>query len=104
MWSLGKVFNTPEVVRVYVGSFWDQQNKDVDQYPLLQAEQADLLNDLRDLPRNAAIRKINEIVKRARLAKVTGFHFGALQRRTLMDVDVSHCVFAVRSMPISSVI
>ena len=24
MWSLGKVFNTPEVARVYIGSFWDQ--------------------------------------------------------------------------------
>lgn len=22
MWSLGKVINTPEVVRVYLGSFW----------------------------------------------------------------------------------
>jgi hypothetical protein len=24
MWSLGKVFKTPEVVRVYIGSFWDR--------------------------------------------------------------------------------
>lgn len=24
MWSLGKVLNTPEVARVYIGSFWDQ--------------------------------------------------------------------------------
>lgn len=70
MWSFGKVMDTPEVVRVYVGSFWNNANKDSDNYPLLIAEQADLLSDLRDLPRNAAVRKINEIVKRARLAKV----------------------------------
>lgn len=70
MWSLGKVVNTPEVVRVYVGSFWDKINKESENYPLLVAEQTDLLADLRDLPRNAAIRKINEIVKRARTAKV----------------------------------
>jgi hypothetical protein len=70
MWSLGKVINTPEVVRVYVGSFWDQIKKDSENYPLLIAEQTDLLADLRDLPRNAAVRKVNEIVKRARLAKV----------------------------------
>jgi EH domain-containing protein 1 len=25
MWSLGKIIKTPEVVRVYVGSFWDEQ-------------------------------------------------------------------------------
>ena len=24
MWSLGKVFNTPEVCRVYIGSFWNE--------------------------------------------------------------------------------
>ena len=23
MWSLGKVLNTPEVPRIYIGSFWD---------------------------------------------------------------------------------
>ena len=35
MWSLGKVMNTPEVCRVYMGSFWDA--------PLQNTEQADLL-------------------------------------------------------------
>jgi hypothetical protein len=24
MWSLGKVLGTPEVARVYIGSFWDE--------------------------------------------------------------------------------
>jgi hypothetical protein len=24
MWSLGKVVKSPEVLRVYIGSFWDQ--------------------------------------------------------------------------------
>jgi len=30
MWSLGKVIKTPEVMRVYIGSFWNEpyQNKD----------------------------------------------------------------------------
>ena len=37
---------------------------------LFQAEGGDLLSDLRSLPRNSAVRKINELVKRARLAKV----------------------------------
>eukprot|EP00479_Gromia_sphaerica_P005766 TRINITY_DN16857_c0_g1_i1.p1 TRINITY_DN16857_c0_g1~~TRINITY_DN16857_c0_g1_i1.p1 ORF type:complete len:102 (+),score=22.85 TRINITY_DN16857_c0_g1_i1:55-360(+) len=70
MWSLGKVFQTPEVLRVYIGSFWDKPYKFEDNKELFQAEQNDLLADLRSLPRNSAVRKINELVKRARMAKV----------------------------------
>ncbi|KAJ1543866.1 hypothetical protein HK096_008051 [Nowakowskiella sp. JEL0078] len=70
MWSLGKVFRTPEVVRVYIGSFWDQPLQNKDSESLLKAEQQDLLDDLKSLPRNAMIRKINELVKRTRMAKV----------------------------------
>lgn len=71
MWSLGKVFTTPEVLRVYIGSFWDQPlDPEHDNYNLFQSEHQDLMGDLRSLPRNSAIRKVNELVKRARLAKV----------------------------------
>ncbi|KNC49042.1 EH domain-containing protein 3 [Thecamonas trahens ATCC 50062] len=70
MWSLGKVFATPEVVRVYIGSFWDQPLHNSENQALFEAEEQDLMADLRYLPRNAAVRKINELVKRARLVKV----------------------------------
>jgi hypothetical protein len=70
MWSLGKVIKTPEVLRVYIGSFWDGPLKETDNAKLLQAEQADLLADLNALPRGSTVRKINELVKRARMAKV----------------------------------
>jgi len=66
MWSLGKVINTPEVMRVYIGSFWDKPYKNTDNEKLFRAEQQDLLDDLNLLPRNATIRKVNELVKRAR--------------------------------------
>ncbi|KFR08361.1 EH domain-containing protein 2, partial [Nipponia nippon] len=36
MWSLGKVFNTPEVLRVFIGSFWSE--------PLLIADNRQLLS------------------------------------------------------------
>jgi hypothetical protein len=70
MWSLGKVIRTPEVPRVYIGSFWDGELKHTEMKALLQAEQNDLLSDLRALPRNSTVRRINELVKRARMAKV----------------------------------
>src|SRR5690349_20746979 len=80
MWSLGKVIQTPEVMRVYLASFWLHKpaNSFEDCRALLEKEQADLLKDLRELPRNAAIRKVNEIVKRARLARVHAYIFGHL--------------------------
>jgi GTP-binding protein EngB required for normal cell division len=155
MWSLGKVVNTPEVMRVYIGSFCEGgarasgkkrahkrartcasayaparselvrhehrharcdgardaastpfccapsipltlsppprparparrpagdgpcQNLDMEKFFL--AEQSDLLHDLHDLPRNAAIRKVNELVKRARMAKVHALVVGHLK-------------------------
>jgi hypothetical protein len=52
MWSLGKVMKTPEVLRVYIGSFWDQPLLIEDNAALFEAEEKDLMRDLRDLPRN----------------------------------------------------
>jgi hypothetical protein len=70
MWSLGKVIQTPEVLRVYMGSFWDQPLRNKSLEKLFMAEQADLLADLRSLPRNSTVRKVNELIKRSRMLKV----------------------------------
>jgi hypothetical protein len=72
MWSLGKVIRTPEVTRVYVGSFTEpsQALKDHESKQLFLAERADLIADLLSLPRNAAVRKVNETLKRARLCRL----------------------------------
>ena len=81
MWSLGKVVKTPECVRVYIGSFWDQPltcNEWSRQ--LLEAEMRDLLTDLKNVPKNAAVRKVNELVKRCRLAKAHAFIVGHLKK------------------------
>ena len=69
MWSLGRVLDTPKVCRVYVGSFHDEELRDPDTAPLLAAEMGDLLSDLRELPQQSATRRVNELVKRARLLK-----------------------------------
>ena len=73
MWSIGKVVKTPEVMRVYIGSFWDQPLQIDDNAALFEMEEADLMRDLKDLPRNSAVRKINELVKRVRAAKVHAY-------------------------------
>lgn len=82
MWSLGKVINTPEVMRVYVGSFWNPEKTDFIPLnrELIETEHADLLKDLKNLPRQSAMRKVNELVKRARLARVHAFTIEHLRR------------------------
>ncbi len=69
MWSLGKVINTPEVMRVYIGSFWDQPIKNEDLIHLFNSEMGDLVSDLKGVPRNGVVRKLNELVKRVRIGK-----------------------------------
>ena len=80
MWSLGKVLNTPEVARVYIGSFWDQPLRYDMNRRLFEAEEQDLFSDLQSLPRNAALRKLNDLIKRARLAKVHAYIISALRK------------------------
>lgn len=70
MWSLGKVFGTPEVLRVYIGSFWSEPLMVPDNRKLFELEEEDLFTDIQNLPRNAALRKLNDLVKRARLVRV----------------------------------
>lgn len=80
MWSLGKVLNTPEVARVYIGSFWDHPLRYDMNRKLFEAEEQDLFNDIQGLPRNAALRKLNDLIKRARLAKVHAYIISSLRK------------------------
>ncbi|XP_065862451.1 EH domain-containing protein 1 [Euphorbia lathyris] len=84
MWSLGKVLNTPEVVRVYIGSFNDKPVNENAIGPLgkelFEREQEDLLSDLKDIPKKACDRRINEFVKRARAAKIHAYIISHLKK------------------------
>jgi len=81
MWSLGKVMNTPEVCRVYIGSFWAEPMKNSEQAALLNQEKLDLFNDIAQLPQNAVMRRINELVKRARSVKVHAYIIHYLRKQ-----------------------
>uniref|UniRef100_A0A8C7MNH4 Uncharacterized protein n=1 Tax=Oncorhynchus kisutch TaxID=8019 RepID=A0A8C7MNH4_ONCKI len=80
MWSLGKVFNTPEVVRVYIGSFWSEPLLVPDNRRLFELEEEDLFSDIQNLPHNAALRKLNDLVKRARLVRVHAYIISYLKK------------------------
>jgi len=84
MWSLGKVVRTPEVMRVYIGSFWDQPYQNEEFKKLFEAEQRDLISDLLQLPRNSAVRKINDLVKRTRLVRTHMYILSHLRNKMPM--------------------
>lgn len=70
MWSMGKIFKSPEVVRVYTGSYWDEPLVHDDFRHMFDSDEYLLVNELINLPKSYAERKVNEVVKRIRIIKV----------------------------------
>ncbi|KAG7364564.1 cytoskeletal-regulatory complex EF hand domain containing protein [Nitzschia inconspicua] len=81
LWSLGKTMTSPEVARVYVGSFWQEPLRTMDNSELFEMEEKDLMKDLAVLPRQSAVRKINELVKRIRKVKTLAYIIGYLKQQ-----------------------
>ncbi|KAL7545618.1 hypothetical protein ACHAWF_008974 [Thalassiosira exigua] len=82
MWSMGKIFDSPEVVRVYTGSYWNGALINDDFKRMFEKDETLLVKELVDLPRCAAERKVNQIVNRIRLVKVHICILGTLRRMT----------------------
>ncbi|EDV24986.1 EH domain-containing protein 1 [Trichoplax sp. H2] len=72
MFYLGKIIPSRFVPRVYIGSFWDEPFSRLsteESRQLLEAEKQDLLEDLRNLPRDLAMEKLDYVIKRSRLVR-----------------------------------
>jgi hypothetical protein len=82
MWSMGKIFDTPETVRVYTGSYWNANLVHDDFERMFEKDEELLVKELMDLPRCAAERKVNQMVNRIRLVKVHICILGTLRRLT----------------------
>lgn len=78
----GKIFDSPEVVRVYLGSFWNGALINDDFKRVFEKDEKLLVRELVDLPRCAAERRVNQMVNRIRLVKVHVCLLGALSRMT----------------------
>jgi len=84
MWSLARILQNPEVCRIYVGSFWNQPLQYSGNRELFEMEEEDLFNELQALPRFALIRRLNDLIKRAKAVKVHNTIVGYLKSQMPM--------------------
>ena len=110
MWMLGGVVASPEVPRVYIGSFWDKPFINAEMAELMEMEEGDLIEDLATLPQNNVMSKINEVCRRCRQvethvhilaclrARVAGTMFGRakLQQQLLTEQGMASVFNEVR--------
>ena len=59
-----------QVSRIYVGSFWNQPLQYVGNRELFEMEEEELFDEMQSLPRFAMVRKLNDLIKRAKAVKV----------------------------------
>lgn len=81
LWSMGKIFRAAEVTRVYVGSFKDEPLIRPEHELLFQKDKDVLMQRLNDLPKACGMRKVNEMVKRIRLATINVCLLGHLRSK-----------------------
>mmetsp|Transcript_10843 Transcript_10843/g.27375 ORF Transcript_10843/g.27375 Transcript_10843/m.27375 type:complete len:559 (+) Transcript_10843:276-1952(+) len=70
MWSLSRIFKSPEVPRVYTGNFQEGEYVYEEFADLMDRERKQLITDLYDIPRTNVARKVSEFVKRVRSLRI----------------------------------
>lgn len=66
LWSIGKVLRTPEMAKVFVSSFWNEEYRYADHKDLFNEDKEAIVKELHSLPGASLLRKINTLVVRAR--------------------------------------
>jgi hypothetical protein len=70
MWNMGKLFDSPKVVRVYTGSYWDKTYCNRYFTDMFEEDERLLMRELINLPSTSTDGKVNNLVKKIRLVKV----------------------------------
>eukprot|EP00930_Biecheleria_cincta_P051347 TRINITY_DN36525_c0_g1_i1.p1 TRINITY_DN36525_c0_g1~~TRINITY_DN36525_c0_g1_i1.p1 ORF type:complete len:541 (-),score=101.39 TRINITY_DN36525_c0_g1_i1:90-1712(-) len=71
MYGLGRVFDTPELKRIYVGSFQDGEYKEASEilHSVFEHDKGLLMTDLKHLAKESLKEKLNKFIQRIKLAK-----------------------------------
>lgn len=71
---------TPEAARVYIGSFWENPWLHEENRHLFEEEEADLIVDIYTLARDADLRKLNDLVRRAKNVRTHAYIMSDLRK------------------------
>ncbi|CAD5216559.1 unnamed protein product [Bursaphelenchus okinawaensis] len=69
MWGLSKIIDTPEVPKVYIGSFTDEL-KNPNIMSVFKSDYMDLFHEIEQTPTRSLARKVNDMIKRAKKVKL----------------------------------
>lgn len=71
MFGLGRVFTTPELKRIYLGSFRKEEYDVASEvlHPVFKEDKELLMNELTHLAKEAVMQKVNSFIQRIKLAK-----------------------------------
>lgn len=97
LWNVGKVFQTPEVARVFVSSFWNEPYRFKDHVTLFEEDKAAVLKELESLPHTALLRKINNLTARVRRVRTHVTVIGYLRSRIPLHLRALNADSAIRS-------
>jgi len=81
MWSLGKVFATPEVCKVHIGSFWDKPLQNTDMRRVFENDETALYDSLAALPKSSGKRKVSDFIRRAKLVRTNAYILAHLRSK-----------------------
>jgi len=83
MYGLGRVFDTPELKRIYVGSFREDEYDSISEsmHSIFKEDQSILISDLKSLKTDALMEKLNKFINRVKLAKAHATLLDELRKR-----------------------
>jgi len=67
MFNIGKILRTPEVIRVFIGSFWDEPLRHAEYEKVFDKDRKALVDEISHLQHTATARKVDDLVRRGRL-------------------------------------
>uniref|UniRef100_A0A8R1XZ86 Dynamin-type G domain-containing protein n=1 Tax=Onchocerca volvulus TaxID=6282 RepID=A0A8R1XZ86_ONCVO len=84
MWSLSRILESPEVPKVFIGSFCTADSKDTissEVHEIFTQEYIDFFDELKLLPSGCNVRKLNDVIKRAKKLKIHALVMERLLRK-----------------------